>query len=140
MNTIRPHNPPHALPRRGDRVLTVRDPWAWLLVTGAKPVENRTWSTNYRGPLWIHAAAGFDYDDFDWCQEHGIQLPHPDTLPGGIVGRVDLTSCLPVRRLPPALAGHWSAAGPFCWLVTNAVRLSEPVPAKGRLGLWRFAG
>jgi hypothetical protein len=127
-------------PRAGDRVLTVRDPWAFLLVTGAKPIENRTWPTNYRGLLWIHAAVNFDYPDFDWCRANGIRVPHPDQLPGGIIGQVEVIDCVPVGSLPPNLAGHWSAEGPICWLVRNAVRLPEPVECRGRLGLWRFRG
>ena len=44
--------------------LTVRQPWAWLLTHGVKPVENRTWKTSYRGPLLIHAGKVLD--------EHGL--------------------------------------------------------------------
>ena len=40
------------------RVLSVRQPWASLLVRGVKDIENRTWSTTYRGPVLIHACAG----------------------------------------------------------------------------------
>lgn len=39
-----------------DKVLSVRQPWAWLLVNGYKTIESRTWSLNYRGRLWIQAA------------------------------------------------------------------------------------
>jgi len=35
--------------------LSIRQPWAWLIVQGHKPIENRTWPTTYRGPLLIHA-------------------------------------------------------------------------------------
>lgn len=38
------------------KYLTVRQPWAWLLVNGHKDIENRSWPTKYRGPLLIHAA------------------------------------------------------------------------------------
>ena len=36
-------------------VLSVRQPWAWLLCENLKDVENRNWKTNYRGTLYIHA-------------------------------------------------------------------------------------
>jgi hypothetical protein len=42
-------------------VLTVRNPWAWALLHG-KPVENRSWPVNYRGPLWLHAGARSRWD------------------------------------------------------------------------------
>jgi len=38
--------------------LSVRQPWAWLIVNGHKDVENRTWSTQHRGDILIHASAG----------------------------------------------------------------------------------
>jgi hypothetical protein len=36
--------------------LSIRQPWAWLIIAGHKDVENRSWTTTYRGPLLIHAA------------------------------------------------------------------------------------
>lgn len=44
------------------RALTVRQPWAWAIVHGGKPVENRTWEMKYRGPLWLHAGARSRWD------------------------------------------------------------------------------
>lgn len=124
-------------PAPGDRVLTVRDPWAHLLVTGAKPVENRTWAAAYQGPVWIHSAARYDPDGYAWLLSLGIDVPDPRELPSGIIGRVDLTGCFAPADLPPDLRGHWSVEGPICWLVTNPVRLAAPIPCRGRLGLWK---
>jgi hypothetical protein len=41
------------------KALTLTQPWATLVAIGAKRVETRSWPTNYRGPLAIHAAKGF---------------------------------------------------------------------------------
>jgi hypothetical protein len=38
------------------KILSVRQPWAALIVSGHKDIENRTWSTRYRGPVLIHAS------------------------------------------------------------------------------------
>lgn len=40
------------------KVLTVKNPWAWLIAQGIKDIENRTWRTHFRGRVFIHAAAG----------------------------------------------------------------------------------
>jgi hypothetical protein len=37
------------------KALTVKQPWAHLICTGFKDVENRTWRTNFRGRVLIHA-------------------------------------------------------------------------------------
>lgn len=41
------------------KALTLTQPWASLVAVGAKRIETRSWPTNYRGPLAIHAAKGF---------------------------------------------------------------------------------
>jgi activating signal cointegrator 1 len=38
------------------KAITITQPWATLVAIGAKRIETRSWSTNYRGPLAIHAA------------------------------------------------------------------------------------
>jgi hypothetical protein len=43
-------------------VLTIRNPWCWAIVHGGKRIENRSWNTNYRGPLWLHAGARSRWD------------------------------------------------------------------------------
>ena len=51
-----------------DRILTVRQPWATAIIRYGKDVENRTWMTDYRGRVWIHAGLKSDdigaYPDF----------------------------------------------------------------------------
>jgi hypothetical protein len=37
------------------KILSVRQPWASLIVNGFKDVENRTWPTRYRGRILVHA-------------------------------------------------------------------------------------
>lgn len=44
------------------KVLTVKQPWAHLIVDNIKDVENRTWQTKYRGELYIHTSKNsFDF-------------------------------------------------------------------------------
>jgi hypothetical protein len=50
-----PEQRPHNL-----KALTIRQPWASLIIAGIKDVENRTWSTGYRGELVIHAGRSVD--------------------------------------------------------------------------------
>jgi hypothetical protein len=63
------------------KALSVRQPWARAIVTGLKPIENRTWQTNYRGPLLIHAGQRDDPDGFQVLESHGIVIPQ--ALPRG---------------------------------------------------------
>lgn len=42
------------------KALSIRQPWAWLIVAGYKDIENRSWPTNFRGRVYIHASRKFD--------------------------------------------------------------------------------
>jgi ASCH domain len=58
--------------------LSVRQPWAWLIVNGVKDNENRSWRTDHRGPLLIHAslsAGGYTEDIEAVERKHGISVP-----------------------------------------------------------------
>ena len=45
--------------------LSVRQPWAWALLYGGKTIENRKWTTHYRGRIWIHASERENHDDVE---------------------------------------------------------------------------
>lgn len=81
------------------KALSIKQPWAWLIVRGLKDIENRQWLTNYRGDILIHASKTYD-DRFDtaWA-ESIIKADMPpvsffDQLRGGIVGAATITDCV----------------------------------------------
>jgi hypothetical protein len=115
------------------RVLTVCQPYAHLIATGAKPIENRTWQTFYRGPLAIHAGRSRA-----WLEEAEAG---PELAFGAIVATAMLVACLPKFNRHPwreraALFDHEHAHGPWCWVLEEVRALPEPIPVKGRQGLW----
>jgi hypothetical protein len=124
--------------------LTVWQPWAWAIAAGLKPVENRGWFTSYRGPLAIHAGRAFDNAGlpafFELLAPTGVAAPRFDELPRGAV--VALTELVEVcdRARDPAAAGCgcgiWAATGQYHWRLTTARPLTNPVPGRGRQGLF----
>lgn len=76
--------------------LSIRQPWAFAIAAGWKPVENRSWRRDnpglrFRGPFAIHASSGMTRDEYescaDLCRVLGFICPPPaDLLRGGIVG------------------------------------------------------
>jgi len=104
------------------RILTVRQPWASAIIYAGKDVENRRWTTKYRGRLYIHAGMQVDADDV---------LPRDTPAPrGAIIGHVELVGIVTDS------ASRWAEAGQYHWVLGAAVPLAAPVPARGRLGLW----
>lgn len=113
-------------------VLSVRQPWAWLIVNGFKDVENRPRRTHYRGPLLIQAgtnASGFTVEESEPIERrHSLRIP--DELEfGGIVGVVELVDCVGKHSSP------WFIRGNFAWVLANPRRLTFR-ECKGQLGLF----
>lgn len=82
------------------KALSIRQPWAWAIIHAGKPVENRTWGTRYRGPLYIHASKCYDRDGRAWIQSRlGLRVP-PDLPRGGIVGMVELVDVVTAMDSP----------------------------------------
>jgi ASCH domain len=77
--------------------LSVRQPWAWLIVHGYKDVENRSWATSFRGPVLIHAEKRWTADEraqAEWVREaYGIPVPERPDL-GEIVGGSEIVDCV----------------------------------------------
>jgi hypothetical protein len=118
------------------RCLTVRQPWAWAILEGIKDVENREWSTSYRGPLLIHAAAApaFRWAPGQVLADGETELPPMSELVyGAILGVVDLYDVVDASDFPPDDA--W-ARGPYCWCLDDPRRLTVTVPCRGQMGLW----
>lgn len=87
--------------------LSIRQPWAWLIVNGYKDIENRDWPTKFRGRMLVHAGqtmARSYYDEtLEDLGEAGL-LPRLKRVPsyedlerGGIVGEVYVTGCVEVH-------------------------------------------
>ena len=111
--------------------LSIRQPWAWLIVHGHKPVENRGWPTQHRGDLLIHAGRLFDSEGLasvlDVFPGLRAALPNQYEL-GGIVGKAQLVSCVQSH------ASRWFT-GPYGFVMLDPRPLSF-VPLRGQLGLF----
>ena len=115
------------------RCLSFQQPWAWAICIGAKTVENRIWSTDYRGPVAIHAGASKQTLNQINRGQKGKKVDPAAFKFGAIIGVAELTD---VAEMSPAFEGNVWAAGPYCWSFKNARLFSEPIPHKGQLKLY----
>lgn len=142
--------------------LSLTQPWASLVAIGAKRIESRSWSTAYRGPLAIHAAKRFPTDaqlealrrPFKAALEAGGYHVHIATsgrryvthdLPTGvIVATCTLANCVTTQQIleNPITDQEYAfgdyRAGRWAWILEDIIKLAEPIPARGALGLWDF--
>ena len=73
------------------KVLSIKEPWASLIINGYKKYEFRSWKTNYRGKILIHAGKGIDRDMLFIANKYNIKIN-----PGKILGEVEITDCIKV--------------------------------------------
>jgi len=125
------------------KALSVRQCWAWAIVQGYKLVENRTWATEYRGLIAIHASLSNEdmASSSHVLREHGIV--HPADPPRGcIVGTVRLKGICRRKELPALglVAPEYSnfATGPYCWILDTPRILVSPIELQGRQRLFKI--
>jgi hypothetical protein len=129
-------------PLRITRALTLHQPWAWAVAAGHKDVENRTWNTNHRGWLAIHAGREWgDAAAVAHCAQllgaAGVTLP-PKThlVRSAIVAVVFVEDCLPPDT---PLASPWAQPRCYHWTLRGAVLLPTPVMCPGSREVWKLS-
>jgi len=85
------------------KTLSIRQPWAWLIVHGGKDIENRSWHTKYRGRFLVHASNGMTKREYAFAAEYAKRLgvivpPANQLLLGGVIGSVELIDCLAAHK------------------------------------------
>lgn len=123
-------------------VISVRQPWAWLIMHAGKDIENRTWPTKVRGRVLVHAAKGVAKDEWraawQWVKERcpeawdkGTREIMAGTIErGGIVGSVEIVDCVNQSSSP------WFC-GDYGFVLRNPKALPF-YPCKGKLGFFRI--
>jgi hypothetical protein len=131
------------------KALTLWQPWASLIAWGEKQYETRSWKTDYRGPLAIHASLRLTIEQKTVCWRaefrtaflrHGCL--HPVELPlGKVLCVVDLveivrTEMAEVSEKERAFGDY--APGRFAWKLENVRPFEPQLPAQGHQGLWEW--
>lgn len=139
------------------KALTIRQPWAFSIVEGFKPVENRSRRTHHRGPLLIHAGQQLDtsvtivrysrdaatrLDKFGgssnfWDARYRVPskvvAPPPASLAlSAIIGTARIVGC----HYDEGCCRPWGLPDQWHWELADAQPLKQAVAAPGRLGFW----
>lgn len=117
------------------RALSVRRPWANLIIAGHKTVENRTWAPQHRSVVVVHAGRAWEPAGAAAAAALGLtRFDEPGSCPTGYLGTVRLVGVHPAA----GCCAPWGEqdAGVFHWVLADAEPFAEPVPGPGRLGLY----
>lgn len=119
------------------KALSIRQPWAWLIVNGYKDIENRRWKRipRFTGELYIHASLGctkVEYREaveFAHSIDPSIPVPPLEALErGGLVGKVVVEGVVERSRSP------WFVGR--IGLVLCKPETQDFIPCKGQLGFF----
>lgn len=121
------------------KAISIRQPWAWMILHAGKDIENREWPTRVRGRVLIHASRGMTmeewYDAWGFAQgtgasplalETGVRFNTIER--GGIVGSVEIVDC--VTRS----ASHWFT-GRYGFVLRDPIFMPFH-PCRGMLGFF----
>ena len=120
------------------KCLSLKQPFAELVVSGRKTIELRSWNTHYRGPFLVHASGNADEDA---CSRFGMD-------PRSLAKRVIMGKALLydvkeykgdgefARDREKHLATDNYSSSRFGFILKDAVRFKEPIPMKGMLGFF----
>lgn len=123
------------------KVLTIKQPWATLIMSGLKEYEFRGWKTKYRGKILIHAGKSLEKEYAEKFKCYSFEYPL-----GVILGEATLVDCIKVdenfnnelRNINPLVYGRSNHVDNYAWKLENVVIYEDPIPVKGQLGLWNY--
>ena len=124
------------------KVLTIKQPWATLIMQGDKRLEFRSWKTNYRGELLIHAGKGIDKEAMKRLSKY-----IPEDLPSEkILGKVKLVDCIEMStefkeillKENKDIYPDSSFKENYGWKLENVEVFDKKIETKGKLGLWEY--
>src|SRR5687767_9679559 len=108
------------------KAISIQQPWAWAILHAGKDIENRSWTTSFRGRIAVHATRLQPR----WKLPPGVRPPREGELVlGAILGTVELVDVVRESRSP------WFI-GPYGFVLRNPRPLPQPIPCRGNLRLW----
>lgn len=137
------------------KAITIWQPWAGAVAEGIKENETRSWYTKYRGPIAIHAAqqpiqiGWMRYTSIEVKEVIARRMELPEVFNGSsifpsgvILATAELLDCIKITKeyiatltADELVLGNYTL-GRYAWKLVNVRKLPEPIPARGRQGLW----
>lgn len=126
------------------KVLSLKQPYADLIVNGEKRIELRKWNTKFRGEFLIHASKGIDKEE---CKIRNIDLSK--FVAGAIIGKVTIVDVKKYNTIEEILkdkkdfhihfqAERWFVIPMYGFKLENPIKFDKPIFCKGQLGFWDF--
>ena len=122
------------------KIITLKQPWATLVAEGIKKIEFRSWKTNYRGKVLIHAGVGIDKEAMKKYEYLDLKYPS-----GCIVAETEIIDCMYLDdKLNKNIISQKNIAygskyrTGYAWILSNTRKINSTKKIKGQLGIWNF--
>ena len=126
------------------KVLSIKEPFATLIKDDVKIYETRSFKTNYRGEIYIHASKAMSKSE---NVEKAMPYLKSELNPGCILCKCNLVDCIymteeyidkiRINEYQQYICGEYKV-GRYAWILENIEPLSEPIVAKGKLRIWNY--
>lgn len=128
------------------KVITIREPYASLIEDGIKQIETRSWKTNYRGKLLIHAGKSKVTKSILDNEKLMALVKNKNFNYGKIICECELVDCIymDAKFIKKIMKNHQEficgeyKIGRYAWILKNIKVLDKEILAKGKLGLWNY--
>lgn len=128
------------------KVLSLTEPYATLIKEKKKLIETRSWKTNYRGELYIHASATKIPKEWRQNKELMDLVKNISLHYGYIICKCNLVDCVymtpefikEIKKNHQEYVCGIYEVGRYAWILKNVEVLKEPIPTKGHLGVWNY--
>lgn len=129
------------------KVISIKEPFATLITRGMKKIETRSWKTNYRGEIFIHASGtklAKEYLTNDFILN---LIKNMDMNYGNIICRCNLVDCIYmdekfleyVKQNPMEYNLGEYKLGRYAWIIKD-IEPIYPIKIKGKLNIWNYEG
>ena len=122
------------------KVLTLKQPWATLVAENLKQYEFRTWKTNYRGEILIHAGIGIDKEAMEKVKHLNLTFPSKRIIAKAtIIDCIELTDEInkQISKENELIYGNKKRTG-YAFKLDKIQKLNIDEEIKGQLGLWNY--
>lgn len=128
------------------KVLTIKEPFATLIMNKVKYIETRSWKTKYRGELYIQAGAAKIKKEVKERADLSRLYDENNLNYGNIICKCNLVDCIYMdepfiekikkKDINNYISGHYEV-GRYAWILDN-IEPIKPIKVKGQLGIWNY--
>ena len=125
------------------KVLTIKEPFATLIMNEIKHIETRSWKTNYRGEIYIQASISKIKKEIYERKELVKLFENLDMNYGNIICKAYLKDCIYMDEdfiksvnYQEYVCGRYEV-GRYAWILDN-IEIISPIKVKGKLSIWNY--